>query len=125
MRRIALTLATSALLLTAVPAPAPAQEKMSDQLRADLEFARRKVYPTLVNIGVVTKWYSGGRVRREGGPVESIHPGDVVWIPPGEKHWHGAAPDTAMTHIAVHEALDGETVQWLEPVSDADYEGRA
>lgn len=68
--------------------------------------------------------HGSGRVRREGGPVESIHPGDVVWIPPGEKHWHGAAPDTAMTHIAVHEALDDETVQWLEPVSDEDYEGR-
>jgi quercetin dioxygenase-like cupin family protein len=66
-----------------------------------------------------------GRVQRQGGPIESIHPGDVAWIPPGEKHWHGAAPDTAMTHIAVHEALDGETVEWLEPVSDAEYEGRA
>ena len=69
--------------------------------------------------------HGNGRVQREGGPVESIQPGDVVWIPPGEKHWHGAAPDTAMTHIAVHEALDGETVQWLERVSDEDYEGRA
>lgn len=64
-------------------------------------------------------------MRRAGGPVEAIQPGDVVWIPPGEKHWHGAAPDTAMTHIAVHEALDDEIVQWLEPVSDADYQGPA
>ena len=64
-----------------------------------------------------------GRVQRRGGPIESIHPGDVVWIPPGEEHWHGATPDAAMTHIAVHEALDGETVEWLKPVSDAEYGG--
>lgn len=65
-----------------------------------------------------------GRVQRQGGPVESIYSGDVVWIPSGEKHWHGEAPDTAMTHIAVHEALDGKIVDWLAPVSDEDYEGR-
>ena len=59
-----------------------------------------------------------GRVQREGGPVEEIRPGDVVWIPPGEKHWHGAAPTTAMTHIAIQEKLDGKTVDWIEPVSD-------
>jgi quercetin dioxygenase-like cupin family protein len=64
-----------------------------------------------------------GRVQREGGPVEEIRPGDVIWFPPGEKHWHGAAPDKAMTHIAVHEALDGKTVDWLEPVEDAAYLG--
>jgi len=62
-----------------------------------------------------------GRVQREGGPVEEIRPGDVVWIPPGEKHWHGAAPTTAMTHIAIQERLDGKTVEWLEQVSDAQY----
>ena len=59
-----------------------------------------------------------GRVQREGGPVEEIRPGDVIWIPPGEKHWHGAAPTTAMTHIAIQEKLDGKTVDWMEPVSD-------
>lgn len=64
-----------------------------------------------------------GRVQREGGPVEDVRPGDVVWFEPGEKHWHGAAPKTAMTHIAIHEALDGKTVDWLEPVSDPQYEG--
>ncbi|MBR7559208.1 cupin domain-containing protein, partial [Mycobacterium tuberculosis] len=58
---------------------------------------------------------------RWGGPVEAIHPGDVVWFEPGEKHWHGAAPTTAMTHIAIQEALDGRAVDWLEHVSDADY----
>jgi quercetin dioxygenase-like cupin family protein len=62
-----------------------------------------------------------GRVQREGGPVEEIRPGDVVWFAPGEKHWHGASPATAMTHIAIQEALDGKAVEWLEHVADADY----
>lgn len=65
-----------------------------------------------------------GRVQRLGGPIDEIRPGDVVWFPPGEKHWHGAAPTTAMTHIAVQEAVDGKNVEWLEQVSDAQYEGR-
>jgi len=62
-----------------------------------------------------------GRVQREGGPVEEIRPGDVVRFEPGEKHWHGATPTTAMTHIAIQEALDGKAVDWLEHVSDAQY----
>ena len=62
-----------------------------------------------------------GRVQREGGPVEEIRPGDVVWFSPGEKHWHGASPTTAMTHIAIAEAQNGEVVDWLEHVSDAQY----
>ena len=62
-----------------------------------------------------------GRVQRWGGPVEEIRPGDVVWFPPGEKHWHGAAPTTAMTHIAVQEQLDGKAVEWMEKVSDEQY----
>lgn len=65
-----------------------------------------------------------GRVQRWGGPIEEIRPGDVVWIPPDEKHWHGAAPATAMTHIAVHEQLDGSAVDWLEHVTDEEYLGR-
>lgn len=64
-----------------------------------------------------------GRVQQWGGPVEEIHPGDVVWIPPGEKHWHGAAPTTAMTHIAVQETRDGVAVEWLEQVSNREYGG--
>lgn len=64
-----------------------------------------------------------GRVQRKDGPVEEIRPGDVVWFEPGEKHWHGAAPTTAMTHLAVQEALDGEVVVWLEHVSDEQYQG--
>ena len=62
-----------------------------------------------------------GWAQREGGPVEEIRPGDVVWFPPGEKHWHGAAPASAMSHIAVQEKLDGKTVDWLEHVSDDQY----
>ncbi|WP_434290107.1 (R)-mandelonitrile lyase [Celeribacter sp. SCSIO 80788] len=62
-----------------------------------------------------------GRVQRLGGPVETIRTGDVVWFAPGEKHWHGAAPDSAMTHTAIQEVLNGEVVAWMEPVSDAEY----
>ncbi|NVO27244.1 cupin domain-containing protein [Donghicola sp. C2-DW-16] len=65
--------------------------------------------------------FGRGRVQREGGPVEEISQGDVVWFPAGEKHWHGAAPDTAMSHIAIQEAVDGSAVTWMEKVSDADY----
>jgi quercetin dioxygenase-like cupin family protein len=66
-----------------------------------------------------------GWAQRWGGPVEEIRPGDVIWIPPGEKHWHGATKTTAMTHIAIQEQLDGKVVDWLEPVTDEQYEGRA
>jgi len=62
-----------------------------------------------------------GRAQRWGGPIETIRPGDVIWFPPGEKHWHGAAATTAMTHIAIQERLDGKTVDWMEKVSDEQY----
>ena len=62
-----------------------------------------------------------GRAQRWGGPIEEIRPGDVVWFPPGEKHWHGASPAAAMTHIAIQEQLDGKLVDWLEKVSDEQY----
>ena len=62
-----------------------------------------------------------GWAQREGGPIEEIRPGDVIWFSPGEKHWHGASPTTAMTHIATQEALDGKVVDWLEHVTDAQY----
>jgi quercetin dioxygenase-like cupin family protein len=65
-----------------------------------------------------------GWVQRESGPVEQIRPGDVVWIEPGEKHWHGATATTAMTHIAIAEALDGKAVDWMEQVSDEQYRAR-
>jgi quercetin dioxygenase-like cupin family protein len=63
-----------------------------------------------------------GWVQREGGPVEVIRPGDVVWFAPGEKHWHGATATTAMTHIAIQERLDGKAVEWMEQVSDREYQ---
>ena len=60
-------------------------------------------------------------VQQDGGPVREVHTGDVVWFPPGVKHWHGASPTEPMTHVAVQEARDGSTVVWLEPVSDEQY----
>jgi quercetin dioxygenase-like cupin family protein len=62
-----------------------------------------------------------GWVQSEGGPVEEIRPGDVVWFPPGEKHWHGASPRSAMSHIAIQEAQNGKVVDWMEQVTDAQY----
>jgi quercetin dioxygenase-like cupin family protein len=62
-----------------------------------------------------------GWVQREGGPIEEIHPGDVIWFSPGEKHWHGATPTTAMTHIAIQEGLEGKVVDWMEKVSEEQY----
>ena len=62
-----------------------------------------------------------GWAQTEGGPIEEVRPGDVVWFPPGEKHWHGATPTTAMTHIAVQEFLNGKNVDWMEKVSDEQY----
>src|SRR5687767_437019 len=66
-----------------------------------------------------------GRAQRWGGPIEEIRPGDVVSFSPGEKHWHGAAPTTAMTHLAIEEKLDGKPVNWLEHVTPEQYEGRS
>jgi quercetin dioxygenase-like cupin family protein len=64
-----------------------------------------------------------GLAQRWGGPIEQIRPGDVIWFPPGEKHWHGATPTTAVTHIAIQEQLDGKAVDWMEKVSDEQYQG--
>ena len=66
-----------------------------------------------------------GRVQREGGPVQTIRVGDVVRIPPHVKHWHGAAPDSSMSHIAIQEALENKTADWMEPVNAVQYEGLA
>jgi quercetin dioxygenase-like cupin family protein len=63
-----------------------------------------------------------GLVQRWGGPIEEIRPGDVIWFPPGEKHWHGATATTAMTHIAIVEKLDGKSAEWMEKVSDEQYQ---
>lgn len=84
--------------------------------------------------GARTAWHShplgqtlivtagSGRVQRWGGPIEDIRPGDVIWFSPGEKHWHGATATTAMTHIAIQERLDGKTADWMEKVSDEQYQ---
>jgi quercetin dioxygenase-like cupin family protein len=69
---------------------------------------------------IVTAGY--GRAQCWGGPIEDIRPGDVIWFEPGEKHWHGAAPTTAMTHIAIQERLNGKTADWMEKVSDEQYQ---
>jgi quercetin dioxygenase-like cupin family protein len=65
-----------------------------------------------------------GLVQREGGAIEEIHPGDIVWFSPGEKHWHGASSTTALTHIAIQESLDGKAVNWMEKVTDEQYGAR-
>ena len=70
---------------------------------------------------IVTAGY--GRAQRWGGPIEEIRPGDIVWFPPGEKHWHGAAPNNAMTHIAVAEQREGKSAEWMEMVTDEQYRG--
>jgi quercetin dioxygenase-like cupin family protein len=62
-----------------------------------------------------------GRVQRDGGPIEEIRAGDIVWFEPGERHWHGASPTTAMTHVAIAEMLDGKVVEWMEQVTDEQY----
>ena len=97
------------------------------------EPARARAVMVTFQAGARTNWHthplgqtlyvvSGvGRVQKLGEPVVEIKPGDTVWIAPGEKHWHGAAPETAMVHLAMHEALDGSHVTWMEPVTDADY----
>jgi len=64
-----------------------------------------------------------GRVQSWGNPIEEIHPGDVVWFEPGEKHWHGAAPTTALTHLAIVEKIDDESTVWMEKVSEGQYQG--
>ncbi len=75
------------------------------------------------NVEDLRTWTSQevARNQRWGGPIEEIRPGDVIWFPPGEKHWHGATATTAMTHIAIQEQLDGKTVDWMEKVSDEQY----
>ena len=78
--------------------------------------------PGIIPLGQTLIVTSGlGWVQREGGPVEEVRPGDVVWFPPGLKHWHGATATTAMTHIAIQEQLDGRAVDWMEHVTDEQY----
>jgi len=122
----------------AQPATLPSAENFTGTVRVDAFF--RAAPPARISGGVVTfepgartNWHthplgqtlivtSGlGRAQCWGGPIEEIRSGDIVWFPPGMKHWHGASPSAAMTHIAVTEQLNGKTSEWLEPVSDKHY----
>ncbi len=122
---------------TQPPQPAPA-DYFTGSARVDSAFqasapARISGARVLFEPGARTAWHvhplgqtlivtaGTGRVQRWGDPVEEIRQGDVIWIPPGQKHWHGAAPNSSMTHIAITEQLDGKTVDWMEKVSDAQY----
>jgi quercetin dioxygenase-like cupin family protein len=101
-----------------VEAPAPARVRAS---RVSFEPGARTAWHTHP-LGQSLHVLSGlGRVQTWGGPVREIRPGDTVWIPPGEKHWHGASPDAGMVHIAIQEALDGSQVNWMEHVTDEQY----
>ena len=101
-----------------IQAPAPARVAA---LAVTFEPGARTAWHThpLGQTLVVTS--GSGRVQRWDGPIEEIRAGDVVWIPPGEKHWHGASPTTAMTHIAIQEHIDGKAAEWLEHVTDEQY----
>ncbi len=101
-----------------ITAPAPARlvvNRVSFEPGARTNWHTHPIGQTLYVIAGV------GRVQAKGGPVREIRPGDVVWIPPGEKHRHGGAPTTAMTHLAMQEAVDGKTANWMEAVTDAEY----
>jgi quercetin dioxygenase-like cupin family protein len=101
-----------------IEAPEPARVRA---LRVSFEPGARTnwhTHPLGQTLHVITGL---GRVQSWGGPVREIRPGDTVWIAPGEKHWHGAAPDAGMVHLAIQEALDGNHADWLEPVTDEAY----
>jgi quercetin dioxygenase-like cupin family protein len=105
-----------------VEAPAPARVRA---VRVSFEPGARTnwhTHPLGQTLFVVA---GAGRVQKLGEPVQEMMPGDTVWIAPGEKHWHGAGPQTGVVHIAIHEAADGKHVDWLEPVSDEGYNAPA
>ena len=102
-------------------APAPARLNAS---RVSFEPGARTAWHTHP-LGQTLYVISGvGRVQTKGGPIREIRPGDTVWIPPGEVHWHGATPDNSMCHIAMQEALDGVFSTWMEHVTDEEYNGK-
>lgn len=101
-------------------APAPARLQV---VRVSFEPGARTAWHTHP-LGQTLLVLSGlGRVQSEGGPIRDIRPGDVVWIPPGEKHWHGASPTVAMSHLAMQEMENGSAADWMEKVTDAQYGG--
>ena len=105
-----------------------------DPLLSPPEPARMRALSVTFEPGARTAWHTHplgqtlivtagfGRAQTDGGPIQTIQPGDVIWFEPGERHWHGAGPDTGMTHIAIQEALDGSNVTWMEHVNDEDYD---
>ncbi|OKO87179.1 cupin domain-containing protein [Bradyrhizobium sp. AS23.2] len=101
-----------------VNAPAPARVQAA---RVTFEPGARTAWHTHPLGQTLYVTAGAGYVQSWDGPIRVIRPGDVVWIPPGEKHWHGAAPKTGMSHIAIHEALDGDYATWMEHLSDAQY----
>lgn len=120
------------------PSSAAPAQYFTGQVRVDPGFvaeepARAKGSYVTFEPGARTNWHThplgqtliitsgAGRVQSWGGEIVTVLPGDVVWFKPGEKHWHGASPEIAMTHFAVVEGLDGQTVEWLEPVPDGQY----
>ena len=113
MRHVAFVAFAAVMLASAV---APAASLAQQQPPASQPFV---VGNPLGQTLIVT--FGLGWVQRDGGPIEEIRPGDVVWFEPGEKHWHGASAKTAMQHIAIQEALNGKPVDWLEQVSDEQY----
>ncbi|MFL5257160.1 MAG: cupin domain-containing protein [Rhodopila sp.] len=128
---------------TGAPAPAPGPlsaitgAARVDKLFDPVEPARTLGLTVTFQAGACTAWHThplgqtlivtagAGWVQRSGGPVEEVGPGDVVWIKPGEKHWHGATATSAMTHIALQEMLDGSYITWMEPVTEEQYLGLA
>ena len=101
-----------------IEAPAPARIRAG---RVSFEPGARTAWHTHPLGQTLHVLYGVGRVQAKGGPIREIRAGDTVWIPPGEKHWHGAGPNTRMVHIAMQEALDGKHVEWMEYVTDAEY----
>ncbi len=105
----------------------------ADPINDAPEPARARSVRVTFEAGARTNWHTHplgqtlyviageGRFQTEGEPVRVLRQGDTVWIPPGEKHWHGASTTTAMSHIAIHEALNGVHIDWMEPVSDEDF----
>lgn len=131
-------LAISASILQAAPLPSARNTMFSRKERVGnsatvVSFAGSSVSRAVVTVSVVADAdeqavisaanviAGSGLAQCWGGTIEQIRPGDVIWFPPGEKHWHGAAATTAMTHIAIQERLDGKTADWMEKVSDEQY----
>jgi len=123
------------------PSVKPSPDYFTGSVRQDPildapEPARMRSVSVTFEPGARTAWHThplgqtlivtsgSGLAQVWGEPIREISAGDVVWFPPGEKHWHGAAVTTAMTHIAIQEALDGKAVDWMEPVTDSQYQGK-